>query len=292
MTVSSAIFGKHPERGDFLRPNLTDDGIRALERWVNEANAGLGKRAFPSLQALWPRRPGWVVSAMAPSRDQVGRRYPIGNAMVATLVDGTPASTMAVASQRMLEASLEWLEASGRLTEAAVADGLAQVHCTTFELGAAEEHCRNVADNLPVQEIEARLFPGDEGARAYAYRTFAIAMESLREGRSLVVDCPIELDVDQFFWLSLAAHKGVSSPCVLWVESPRPRMLLGAQVPPPRSVAALVGNEDFEWLWPLTTSRNAAKAQALRSLGGFASVPGESLTDFGKRFADVGGAHG
>jgi type VI secretion system protein ImpM len=81
-------FGKLPLRGDFIRHNAGGAALRSLDTWFQEGiYAARAQRAF-SFDEAFEASPAYgffhdpgagaraLIGAVAPSRDQVGRRYP------------------------------------------------------------------------------------------------------------------------------------------------------------------------------------------------------------------------
>lgn len=294
MADGVAVMGKLPTRGDFLRVNVVEADVRALDRWMEEAQGHLtvSSLAFPScVKVLWRGERGWVVGSFVPSRDSVGRTYPLGAATPTS--NPTPPSVLAVASDGMLSGFVDWLAAADRVGEAGLLDGLARVASTTLDLLGAQRLCHQVASTQLVAEVEERLFDTPDG-RDYAYRTLCVAVDSVMSGQRLVLDCPLAIDVDQFFWLSLVGALAPGAPSVMWVEEPTPRMLVAFGTMPPTALRVLAGrSEDPSWHWPLTTAREAARRAAANAMQALPRVHGETLGAFTSRLAEAfrGGAH-
>jgi len=286
--------GKLPTRGDFLRVNVVDADVRALDRWMEEAQGHLtiGSLAFPScVKVLWRGEQGWALGSFVPSRDSVGRTYPLGAATATS--NPTPPSVLAVASESMLSGFVDWLAAAERVGESGLLDGLSRVASITLDLFGAQRLCHHVASTQLVAEVEERLFDTSDG-RDYAYRTLCVAVDAVTSGQRLVLDCPLATDVDQFFWLSLVGALAPGAPSVMWVEEPSPRMLIAFGAMPPTALRALAGrSEDPSWHWPLTTPREAARRAAANVMQSFPRVHGETLGAFTSRLAEAfrGGAH-
>lgn len=94
--LKPGLFGKHPARGDFLDSGLSPAVISGLERWLDGALAECRTLLQPQWEALWDAAQAdtaaqglcfWVGEGLAggevlagvlrPSRDKVGRRYPL-----------------------------------------------------------------------------------------------------------------------------------------------------------------------------------------------------------------------
>jgi type VI secretion system protein ImpM len=90
------LFGKHPARGDFLDSGLSPAVIAGLERWLDGALADCRTLLSPQWEGLWDAAQDdsatrglcfWVgegltggevlAGVLRPSRDKVGRRYPL-----------------------------------------------------------------------------------------------------------------------------------------------------------------------------------------------------------------------
>lgn len=83
------LYGKHPAKGDFLEAGLPPALQRILEGWLDSVLAEVRETLGPEWQAAWDRAPalcfwlgetiwgGVVAGVLAPSRDRVGRRFPL-----------------------------------------------------------------------------------------------------------------------------------------------------------------------------------------------------------------------
>lgn len=89
--MTLGLYGKLPIRGDFIRRGMPADLVAAWDRWasagIQQAREQLGDVAFAE---AWDEMPHWcfalpegacgtaaIAGVMAPSRDAVGRRYPL-----------------------------------------------------------------------------------------------------------------------------------------------------------------------------------------------------------------------
>lgn len=94
--LKPGLFGKHPARGDFLDSGLSPAVIAGLERWLDGALAECRSLLNPQWETLWDAAQAdtaarglcfWIGEGLAggevlagvlrPSRDKVGRRYPL-----------------------------------------------------------------------------------------------------------------------------------------------------------------------------------------------------------------------
>jgi serine/threonine protein phosphatase Stp1 len=103
----TGVYGKLPCHGDFVRRGLPQSFVAPWDQWlqtvVNSARASLGDEAFAT---LWDAASGWrfrllpgvcgeaaVVGVLLPSRDSVGRRFPVTLASLADPDTVTPDET-------------------------------------------------------------------------------------------------------------------------------------------------------------------------------------------------------
>lgn len=103
MSVTSlrlGLFGKHPAKGDFIEAGLSPTLRSGLEQWLDGTLTACRQNIGLSFEPLWDAAPPkrlhfWIGEALAgevvagmlqPSRDKVGRRYPL-----LLLVSGAPA---------------------------------------------------------------------------------------------------------------------------------------------------------------------------------------------------------
>ncbi len=106
-TVTIGLYGKHPAFGDFLTAGLDPQAQAALENWLAQVmpqiRDGWGEHWGPAFDAspvirFWygsdvVGMSGPLCGVMAPSRDKVGRRFPLiaavsGAAIAAPVADG------------------------------------------------------------------------------------------------------------------------------------------------------------------------------------------------------------
>lgn len=101
--MRAGLYGKHPARGDFLWSGVEGQVLRGLESWLDaalaEARAGLGE-AWATAWDGGPILRFWLgedvlgtaaCGVMAPSRDRVGRRFPLLLLRLADMPGAAPA---------------------------------------------------------------------------------------------------------------------------------------------------------------------------------------------------------
>ena len=98
--MALGVYGKHPAKGDFVEYGLPPDLRAALESWLDQVLAEARETLGPAWEQVWATAPQlrfwlgeaiWgqpVAGVLAPSRDRVGRRFPL--VMVATGADAPP----------------------------------------------------------------------------------------------------------------------------------------------------------------------------------------------------------
>src|SRR5690606_614958 len=106
------LFGKIPAKGDFVRHNIVDDAARSFEQWVQESNDALrgagSEMPTHAIRAVYtpPGSASTVIAALVPSRDQVGRKFPL---VIFALI---PSASVAQTLSMLPVAWSDWLEAA------------------------------------------------------------------------------------------------------------------------------------------------------------------------------------
>lgn len=87
--MAFGVYGKHPAKGDFVEYGVPPALLRVLEGWLDKALAEARESLGPAWEQVWPEAPHlcfwlgeaiWgepVAGVLAPSRDRVGRRFPL-----------------------------------------------------------------------------------------------------------------------------------------------------------------------------------------------------------------------
>ncbi len=87
--MAFGVYGKHPAKGDFVEYGVPPALLRVLEGWLDKALAEARESLGPAWDQVWPEAPHlcfwlgeaiWgepVAGVLAPSRDRVGRRFPL-----------------------------------------------------------------------------------------------------------------------------------------------------------------------------------------------------------------------
>lgn len=277
------LFGKIPAQGDFVRVNNSDPAAQSFDPWCQEALAALQRVNQPvaSDPVYFVYRaygtPNVLVGAMGPSEDRVGRKFPLSVfATVSATSVATRFSGLPVAYSSFLEAAAQLIEEAKALSLADIASRLSTLPLPdAAEMSRADEICRRTLDGTTSHELQQRIF-GDlaRGQQYYAFNTMVLACSQCR-GReparaSIVVDCPVMVDVDLFAWLDLTRRLlgwPGAPPAYVWTESESPRLLISLGPPPP-PILSFVAKPglDSQRLWPLLTQRPDAIQAAKTSI--------------------------
>lgn len=277
------LFGKIPAKGDFVRHNVASPTARAFEQWVQESNDALrgagGEMPSHTIRVVFtpPGSDTTVVGVLVPSEDKVGRKFPLAvfvetsvaetrDAMSAVPVSWSPFLDQAAAlGQRARELEFEQLRAA--------LPGIPQPGPT--EVAAAKDVCEKALSHPLPAEVHERLFGAGSSMHFYAYQTFLTACEDASKNDpskpATVLDCPIHVDVDLFFWLELTRRVfgfPPAHPQALWIEDPAPRLLVSLG-PASLQLISFLAKPDMQHnrLWPLTTDRDKAVEAAQGTLG-------------------------
>ncbi|MCB9594826.1 MAG: type VI secretion system-associated protein TagF [Sandaracinaceae bacterium] len=277
------LFGKIPAKGDFVRHNVTGATARAFEQWVQESNDALrgagGEMPEHTIRCVFtpPGSDTTVVGVLVPSEDKVGRKFPLAlfaEAPVAEARDGFSAVPVgwapfldgaAALCDRAKE--LDWDQLRSALP------GLPQPGPS--ELSRAKEVCEQALGHPLPLEVHDRIFGEGSPMHFYAYQTFLTACEDASKNDpskpSTVLDCPIHVDVDLFFWLEMTRRIfgfPPAHPQAMWIEDPAPRLLVSLG-PASLQMLSFMAKPDMQHnrLWPLTTDRDKAVEAAKSTLG-------------------------
>lgn len=277
------LFGKIPAKGDFVRHNIVDDAARSFEQWVQESNDALrgagGELPIHPIHAVYtpPGSASTVIAVIAPSQDQVGRKFPIVFfAQIPSAAIGQTFSVLPVAWSTWLEGAVALGMRAATLDVDQLKMGLAALPVPgPAEMAQAQQAAERTLAHPLLPELHQRLFQGAGSMPYYAYQTFLTACQDAAKtdpGKAAtVLDCPIHVDVDLFVWLELARRVfgfPPAHPSYFWIEDPAPRLLLSLG-PAPLPTLQFLANPGLEHqrLWPLTTDRTKAVEAAQETLG-------------------------
>lgn len=273
------VFGKLATAGDFVAHNASLPVGRTLQEWlVGEVEQLAAKRKhLPAVPVKFlirdPNGASACIGAFAPSRDRVGREFPL---CAFSYVD-VPVAThrfpsLAVAYEPFLEAA---------------AQVVSEAPSTTLDLGGVLGRIDAIAQPSPTQLEDARVWthqsldatggqtilealfgPLAEAGGMHGMHMFTTACAQVRGSdpsrATMVLDCPCTDDVQLVFWLRLAYELlawGRAPPSVFWTGpgGPSSRLLL-VLGPPTAGVLHYLSDATVaaEKLWPIRPAPGAS----------------------------------
>jgi len=270
--VKIGVFGKLPAHAEFIRADTTDPAISDIERWMDEA-VGLLHRSSSALAegpAFFAWRSGGGtrtnVGVMVPSRDQVGRQFPL---MIFASADGGadlfPAFPVAFAPFLV--------EATALVSAAQTVDGPTLIEYARrlpvpgpADFAEARASVDDLLAGADVPELCAAMFPATpEGSRYYGIHTFVTACRGAHghepSKASVTLECPLGDIPARATWLELARRLlgWRDNPSFFWTDGAHGRLLLPLGPPPPSMLGYLArGGGGSTKLWPLSTTNLAA----------------------------------
>jgi type VI secretion system ImpM family protein len=268
--LSASLLGKAPFEADFLRVNVAHPGAPALHRWLEAGSEGLGGADVPPFCFALAVPGGFLVGAVGPSSDRIGRAFPL--AAFAPL-EPVPSSAQAAL---VPHACAQFFEAASALVARAAAgasEGLAEgvAELPPVAVRAEGEQALRLSEHT-LAELEA-LFP--DGAHWYALNTAVLACGPKTSG--VVLDCPLSASVGADFWLELVARRraGKPAPSFLWNGE---RALISLGEPAPSWMVVSLARPDHvpSRQWPLRTSQPAAVATARGALSALPALSDSS----------------
>lgn len=272
MNPRVGVFGKVSTAGDFVAHNAGSAVGRALQEWlVGEVEQLAGKRKhLPAVPVKFLFRDasgaGACIGAFAPSRDRVGREFPL---CAFTYVDMPVAThrypSLPVAYEAFLESAAAVVaEASPAMLDLpavlARIDAIAVPGPTQLEDARTWTH--QALDATGGQTILEALFgPLAQAGGMHGVHMFTTACAQVRGGdpgrAAIIMDCPCTDDVQLVFWLRMAQELLAwqrAPPSIFWSGpgGPGSRLLvcLGA---PPMGVLHYLADPTVaaEKLWPI-----------------------------------------
>ncbi len=275
----AGLFGKIPARADFVRENLSDVVAYALAQWIERGMENLAASGLPFPGVLLrfvftaSDAANAAVGVMGPSRDQVGRKFPVAlfHVLPVSAVAQNLSAIPATYERFLAEASALVREIPALGHEEALQRLRALRPPDADETEMGRRLSRRALAEEGAAGFAQRLF-GDptEGRQYYAFNTFQIAAlrasASAGQGSPTVLDCPVALDLDLLAWLDLAQRLlgwGDRAPSVVWAAEPEPRLLI-ALGPAPGQILTYFADPSHSStkLWPLTTTSVDAIRQA------------------------------
>lgn len=271
----NGAFGKVPSKADFARLGYSDAHTRLFESWLDEAALRMRELGAELPDApvhflfRFPGEPTVLVGAMRASRDSVGRRFPFSFFEV---LDWRTVehrwSGLPFAVSPALEAGAELLREAAHMDVESIRRRVETLWSPSHaDLVRTDEICGDVLVRTRWLEPIARTLGEDRTLEraAYAFRTLKSAM-ALPNG---IAECPVQVDVDLFFWLELSRRLGANDALhVVWTEEPVARAIVGVGSPSYSLLAAISdAGREVQQIWPLTTKRPVALEQAAAAIG-------------------------
>lgn len=282
MNPRIGVFGKLPSVGDFVAVNCGGPAARALDAWMRDGIDNLlgHKKPLPQhpVRFLYrdPRGTSACIGVAAPSRDKVGRAFPI---CIFAYLD-LPVATHRFPS--LPAAYTGFLDGAARvLASAAQLDprGLA-AYADALPIPGAEEleearvwTLESLGATHGVNLLEALFGPVAHGVQYHALHMFRAACEQYKGAdpgmAPIVLECPASDDVQLVFWLRAAYHLlgwRRAPPSLIWSvqDSRDSRLLLPLGAPDAATMQFLADpGLTAERLWPMRTS-SAQSIQAGR----------------------------
>ena len=271
------VFGKTPLEGDFVRDNLRSPVGVAFFRWLSDAvgSAGHWAKRLPPTGVKFVlglrAHPGSLrVGVMVPSRDKVGREFPLVACLEGprdALARKYPAVPVAWSS--CLSAARAILD-EGR---AAPIGECAQRLKDLPNLPPLDDSYSRVAHALCVAssaDFHERLFADVEHDPHYAYQTVRVAAQTIGKATAPALLCPIASPTDVVAWLELVRRVAPTSdfvPSFLWTGGERPSVIICLDDPPPAILPVLGGDAgEAARVWPLSTNNQVALQKARTSI--------------------------
>lgn len=221
-----------------------------------------------------PETSSVVVGVLSPSRDQVGRDFPVTVfCSIPTAALGGHVAALPLAFAEFLDGAealirevpaLEASEVLARLDALPIAS-------TAALPGAAQQALEVLRTHDAREHLLRTLGDADGSAPAYAYYTLGAALKASAASQALVLDCPIANEVDLLAWLRLTEvlGHGRELPSFFWIETPDPRLLISLRTASTQVLTFVADPaHSSARLWPLTTGRSEVAEQVRGSMIG------------------------
>jgi type VI secretion system protein ImpM len=275
----AGALGKLPRQADFVRLNAGSAPALLLHRWLEAAVEGGPRSTTPPTSPVRflftvPGQETALVGALAPSRDSVGRAFPLAlfteehAGFLAQHLGSVP-----TAFEPFLVAAEALLAEAGELGPDALADRMRALP-EPADLPSLDRWRRRVLAEHRGAELLSPLASGAPAeARYYAVSTFltGCAAEQHQEQGPLriILECPLAAELGPLPWLELAARRlrwRHTPPALLWTSGDPARLWLGLGAAVPALLAPWLRPGASRNVWPLSTSRPQALAQARNAL--------------------------
>ena len=275
---SIAFFGKMPKAADFVRRGISTTAMRDFENWFHSAYTELRSAGAQGLMhqchMILPVRneANGVIAVLAvPSRDRIGRQFPVVIAVFVPL-DRLPRGSgpLVLAFTRFWDAARAAIDEHQDGEPETLWQMIQSLSSpTAAELSEAETRCAELLRNLGARQMEQECFSAPDD-RFYAYHTLRLAVRDASDSRVLM--CPAAGHPGyRAFWVEAVergtAHK-VPLP-TMWLEGAEaPRGTLVALGKAPSAMLRYVTGHGHQSnsLWPLTTQNANAQERSKAAL--------------------------
>jgi type VI secretion system protein ImpM len=277
-------YGKIPGAADFVSVGASP-ASHAYSQWLEHENDLLSQkgRMLPADPVRFLFRDaaghGVIIGAMAPSSDQVGRRFPLS---VFAHVDQQAAtqqfSWLPAAYAPFLDRAAAMVSKAATLTRDSLQVGLdALALPEPAEVEEARVWTQQALEATSGATILERLFgPVENGVHYHGFNMFLTAcgrVRGLHPGTaSIVLECPAVDDVQLGFWLTFAHSVlgwSTGPPSFHWtdVRSADHRLLISLGAPPAGILQFLADpTAAADRLWPMRTQSKASIDAGRRAL--------------------------
>lgn len=273
-TSGASLVGKIPARADFVRFGASTPESQEFDAWLVRAieRLHLTGRTYPDRVYRFVHRASararGVMGVLAPSRDRMGRRFPVA------IVHGVGAGGEGARSAGLEAPFLETAAAAARELSALSAEQIdpwlaalaqprgSQPGGSGVDLDAVGAHAF----------LDAAFGPGSDAMQSYGLLTFARAAQSVRSGSPNaappLLDCPVTDRASAQLWLELAARLLPSHGLSFIYSDDAPQRLLLAWGGLADEALGALADPRFSsrTLWPFTTDRAAAVERAVTTV--------------------------
>ena len=274
----AALFGKIPAKPDFVRERCGDRAAQRFDQWLVKAIETMqsARASLPPVMVRYAfcaeEERTWVLGVLSPSKDQVGRDFPVSVFCRVPVSEGDDQlPSLPLAGDAFLDAAEALIREVPALRAEEVTAQLDQLQPPdAASLGVASARIAQALRESDAREFAERTLGSADGSGpAYGYYTFVTAARNAAAGSATVLDCPIQIDVDLFAWLALAERllsgRGIARS-FFWTEEPTARLLLAFGSCSPQILHFLSDPaHSSARLWPLVTSRSEVAEQVRAS---------------------------
>jgi type VI secretion system protein ImpM len=281
---ATGAYGKIPSVADFVSVGASHT-THAFGQWLEGENDQLStkRRQMPPLPIRFvyrdPEAQGALVGVLAPSRDQVGRSFPLS---VFTHVDAAWAAlhfpALPAAYAPFLDGAVALLGESHALSREALHTRLDQLPLPSPPaVEEARTWSRQALEATPGGTILQALFgPLEHGVHFHGINMFRTACARVGGqdpgAASTILECPAVDDVQLDFWLTFAfavLRWTAAPPSFAWTDigSPDHRLLISLGAPAGGVLSFLADpNATADRLWPMRTQSATSIEAGRRAL--------------------------